>query len=276
MLELGQYNRLKVVDEVDFGLYLQADDKEILLPKRYVTEDMKLGDEVVVFVYRDSEDRLIATTERPNGVVDTFAAMKVKEVTDFGAWLDWGLTKDLLVPHRQMVRPLQEGKTVVVRVLLDDISDRIIASAKLRPFFNKNTTELNVGLRVNCLVYNVTEFGAMVIIDNEYCGMIHKSELEGFIEIGTEYSCFVKKIHEDGKVDLSFVPADSQSRYEAKGDILKMLEANEGFLPYNDKSSPEDIKEHFDMSKKTFKRFIGNLYKAGKILITQDGISLKK
>lgn len=276
MLELGQYNRLKVVDEVDFGLYLEAGDKEILLPKRYVTEDMKMGDEIVVFVYRDSEDRLIATTERPNGVVDSFAAMKVKETTDFGAWLDWGLPKDLLVPHRQMVRPLQQGKTVVVRVLLDDVSDRIIATAKLRPFFNENTSELNVGLKVEAMVYNVTEHGAMVIIDNEYCGMIHKSELEGFIEIGTVYSCFVKKVREDGKVDISFVPADSKARYEAKGDILRMLEENNGFLPYNDKSSPEDIKETFDMSKKTFKRFIGNLYKSGKILITAEGISLKK
>lgn len=276
MLELGQYNRLKIVDEVDFGFYLEADDKEILLPRKYTTDDMKIGDEIVVFIYRDSEDRLIATTERPNGVVNSFAAMKVKEVTDFGAWLDWGLAKDLLVPHRQMVRPLQEGKTVVVRVLLDDVSDRIIATAKLRPFFNKNTSELNVGLRVNCLVYNVTEFGAMVIIDNEYSGMIHKSELEGFIEIGKEFSCFVKKVHEDGKVDLSFVPADAKARYAAKGDILKMLEESDGSLPFNDKSSPEEIKENFDMSKKTFKKYIGNLYKAGKILITNEGISLKK
>ena len=274
MLRIGDYNRLKVVKEVDFGLYLESDQGEILLPKKYVEPGTKVDQYINVFVYTDSEDRLIATTLQPKAVVDEFAPMKVKHTTDFGAFLGWGLEKDLLVPFREQHKPLMEGDVAVVRVVLDHKTNRVIGVGKLAPFINKNVSDLEEGQKVDLLIYDFTGLGIQALINEEYSGMLYANEVFEELEIGDRREGYIKKIREDGKIDLSLQKQGYGAVKDSTEGILDLLKKSGGFLPYHDKSDPDDIQKVFKMSKKTFKKAIGGLYKEGKIKIDEKGIYL--
>lgn len=274
MLEIGKFNNLEVVREVDFGFYLSSDKGDILIPRKYVPEGTKIGEILNVFIYTDSEDRLIATTLDPIAVVGEFAAMKVKDVTNFGAFLDWGIEKDLLVPDNEQHRKLYVGQTTVVRLCLDARTERVIGVGKLSPFLNKDFSQLEEGQLVNLMVYDETDLGYMVLIENQYSGMLYYNEVFEPLFIGDKRKGHIRKLRSDGKIDVRLNKAGVEGIDDSKTLILTKLETSNGFLPFHDKSDSESIKEAFQMSKKVFKKAIGGLYKDGKIVILDDGIKL--
>ncbi len=274
MLKIGSYNTLEFVKEVEFGIYLASDQGEILLPKKWVAEDWEVGDMIKVFIYTDSEDRLIATTLTPKAVVGEFAGMDVKQVTDFGAFLDWGIEKDLLVPLREQHRKLQEGQHCVVRVCLDHKTNRVVGVAKLNAFINKDIDALEEGQAVDLLVYDATDLGMMALVNEEYAGMIYRNEIFEPVKIGDRHKGYIKKLREDGKIDLSLKPQGFKAVLNDQEGVLSALVSAGGFLPYHDKSDPEAIREVFNLSKKAFKKVIGTLYKEGRIRILPEGIQL--
>jgi uncharacterized protein len=274
MLEIGKYNRLEVKKLSAIGVYLVSEVGEILMPTKYVPEGLKPGEHVKVFVYLDSEDRLLATTLTPKAQVGDFALMTVKDVGTVGAFLDWGLEKDLLVPFSEQPRPMQIGEKYLVRVYLDR-SERIAASAKLGKFLESKHIALKAGEEVQLTFYDFGELGAKVIINGRYNGLLFKSELFGKYEIGATVKGFVSKIREDGKVDVTLRRGGAQDIDGGKEVFLRVLRENGGFLAVGDKSTPERISELFKMSKKSFKTVSGNLYKDGTIEITPEGVKLR-
>ena len=274
MLEIGKYNRLEVKKLSAIGAYLVSELGDILMPTKYVPEGLNHGEHVKVFVYLDSEDRLLATTLTPKALVGDFAVMEVKDVSSVGAFLDWGLEKDLLVPFSEQPRPMQKGEKYLVRVYLDR-SERIAASAKIGKFLESGKAKLTVDEAVQLTFYEFGELGAKVIINGRYAGLLFKSELFGSYEIGATVKGFVNKIREDGKVDVTLRRGGAQDIVGGKDVILQVLRERGGFLAVGDKSSPALISEMFRMSKKSFKTAIGNLYKEGVIEITPDGIKLR-
>lgn len=276
MLKIGNYNTLKVVKEVDFGLYLESGKGEILIPSKYVPQNTRIGDELEVFVYTDSEDRLIATTLSPIAVVGEFAAMTVKDVTDFGAFLDWGMQKDLLVPNNEQHRKLYKGQKTVVRVCLDPRTDRVVGVGKLGPFLSKDTSELEEKQEVSLLIYEETDLGYMAIIDNQYAGMLYRNEVFEPLEVGDTRLGYIRKIREDGKIDLRLNKEGVAAIVDGKDIVLNKLKSEGGFLPYHDKTDADVIKEVFQISKKTFKKAIGGLYRDGSIVLLENGIKLNR
>jgi predicted RNA-binding protein (virulence factor B family) len=274
MIRTGHYNTLSYNRVTDNGIYLTDGIDEVLLPKRYATEDMRPGDDINVFVYRDSLDRQTAVTDTPLATADSYAYLQVEELTDIGAFFNWGLQKDLLMPHSQMLGRVFPGEFYVVRVLIDDRSDRPIATVRLRPFFTKDLSSLFEGQQVECMVYEEREQGFMVIVNGEYSGLLPHSEFSDKPTNGDQFSAFITQIHEDTKITLSFAPAGGKARVEARNEIVDKLKAAGGFLPFNDKSSPDDIKREFGMSKKSFKKLAGSLFRLGFIEINKDGIKL--
>lgn len=276
MLKIGNYNTLKVVKEVDFGLYLESGKGEILIPSKYVPQNTRIGDELEVFVYTDSEDRLIATTLSPIAVVGEFAAMTVKDVTDFGAFLDWGIQKDLLVPNNEQHRKLYKGQKTVVRVCLDPRTDRVVGVGKLGPFLSKDTSELEEKQEVSLLIYEETDLGYMAIIDNQYAGMLYRNEVFEPLEVGDTRLGYIRKVREDGKIDLRLNKEGVAAIVDGKDIVLNKLKSEGGFLPYHDKTDADVIKEVFQISKKTFKKAIGGLYRDGSIVLLENGIKLNR
>jgi len=274
MLEIGKYNRLEVKKLSAIGVYLVSELGEILMPTKYVPEGLKPGEHVKVFVYLDSEDRLIATTLTPKAQVGDFAVMEVKDVGSVGAFLDWGLEKDLLVPFSEQPRPMQKGEKHLVRVYLDR-SERIAASAKIGKFLDRTHISLKEGEEVKLTFYEFGDLGAKVIINGRHDGLLFKSELFGKNELGATVKGFVKKIRSDGKIDVTLRKDGVQDIVSGKDNILRVLRERGGFLPVGDKSPPDLISEMFRMSKKSFKAIIGNLYKQGIIEITKEGIRLR-
>ncbi len=275
-MDIGKFNTLTVVKEVPFGLYLASDLGEILLPKKYVHEGTKIGDSVKVFIYTDSEDRLIATTLTPLAQVGDFACLDVEHTTDFGAFLSWGLEKQLFVPLSEQHRRMQVGEKHIVRLSLDQRTNRIIGIGKIGTFIEKQHINLQEGEEVDLLVYEMTTLGFMCLINNRYAGILYKNEVFKKLAIGDKTKGFVKKLREDNKIDLSLRKEGFKGIIEDSAIILQQLEAAGGFLPYHDGSSSEEIQQAFQMSKKTFKKLIGNLYKGGFISLAPNGISLKK
>lgn len=273
-MEIGKYHTFKVAKEVDFGVYLDTPAGEVLLPTKYIPEGLKVGDEIEVFIYRDSEDRLIATTLKPEGQVDEFAALEAKDITDHGAFMEWGLEKDLFVPNKEQNSRMVKGRKYVVRICIDHKTDRLIGTAKLDVFIDKDTSALEEGQLVDLLIYRETDNGYMALIDQKYAGLIYKNEVFEPIEIGDKKMGFIKKVREDGKVDLTINKTGINAIDSNKADILNKLKENDGFLPYHDKSEAEDIAEAFGMSKKAFKKAIGGLYKDKVIDIKKEGIQL--
>jgi uncharacterized protein len=274
MLEIGRRNELEVKRLSEIGAYLTTEQGDILLPKKYLPVGVRPGDRVKVFVYLDSEDRLVATTLEPKGEVGDIVMMQVKDTGSVGAFLDWGLEKDLLVPFSEQPRPMHKGEKHLVRVYLDR-SDRIAASAKIGRFLEKSRINLKVGEEVRLMFYEFTDLGAKVVINGRYAGLLYKDELFGNYEIGAVEKGYVKKLRDDGKIDVTLRKGGAQDISGGRESFLRVLGERGGFLPVGDKSSPEVIYELFRMSKKTFKTIIGNLYKQGIIEITKDGVRMR-
>lgn len=276
MAAIGTVNELEVIKEVDFGVYLDgAQHGEILMPKRYVPEGCKVGDRVEAFIYLDSEDRLVATTERPIAMVGEFAKLKVIAVTRVGAFMDWGLPKDLLVPFREQQQKMEEGKSYLVYIYLDDESQRIAGTSKLDKCIDNIPIDYEEGEEVDLIIAAQTELGYKAIIDNSHWGMLFKNEVFQNLKVGQKVKGYIKNIREDDKIDLSLEKAGYEKIDPISESILNKLAANDGFLPLNDKTDPDTIRDIFQISKKNFKKAIGALYKQHIISIDEDGIRMK-
>ncbi len=277
MAAIGRYNSLQITKYTDFGLYLDGGaDGEILLPKRYIPkgEELEVGDWLNVFVYLDSEDRLIATTQKPKVQVGGFASLKVAEINRVGLFLDWGLPKDLLLPHSEEKRPLQVGDYCVVYVYLDQRTRRITATARLDRYLDKTPARYAPGQEVDLLVVEQTDMGFKAIINNEHWGLIHNNEVFKFLRSGMRERGFIREVRADGKISLSLQPVGREAASSLSEQILAKLREAGGQLPLSDKSSPEQISSLFGVSKGNFKKAIGGLYKQGLIVIEADGIRL--
>ncbi|MBC5607185.1 CvfB family protein [Bacteroides difficilis] len=274
-IELGKFNQLEVVKEVDFGVYLDGGEEgEILLPTRYVPEDCKIGDILNVFLYLDMDERLIATTLTPFVQVGQFACLEVSWVNQYGAFLNWGLMKDLFVPFREQKMKMQVGRKYVVHAHLDEESYRIVASAKVERYLSKDKPEYAAGEEVNILIWQKTDLGFKAIIDNKYSGLLYENEIFSSIETGMEMKAFVKQVREDGKVDLILQKPGFEKVDDFAKTLLDYIKEQGGRIHLNDKSPAEDIYDTFGVSKKTFKKGVGDLYKKRLIALHEDGIAL--
>lgn len=275
MIEVGKYNTLKVVKTVDFGLYLDGGEAgEILLPKRFVPKGAKEGDELEVFIYHDSDNRLIATTQKAKAQVGEIAFLRAVSLNKQGAFLDWGLMKDVFLPLSQQESRVFEGGEYIVMLYIDERTGRVTATERIQRFLNNDDIELKELDPVEFLVWRISDIGYNVIINNKYEGLLHFNEVFRQLEIGDKEKGFIKKIRDDKKIDVA-IGERGYKKVESETDvILRLLKENDGYLPYHDKSDPEEIYEFFGMSKKTFKMSTGALYKQRKISFTQTGIQL--
>ena len=275
MLNIGNYNTLRIIKILSFGAYLDGGEgKEILLPTRYVPNGAQVGDDVEVFIYHDNEGRLIATTLHPKAVVGEFAFMQVKSVNTTGAFLDWGLMKDLLVPYKEQKLTMREGKWYLVYVRLDHVTGRIMASARIEKFLNNIPPKYKFNQEVSLLVADDTEIGYKVIVNNLHWGMVYHNQVFQRLEKGEHLKGYVKEIREDDKLDISLTPLGYQKVDGIAQTILQALQMQNGFLPVHDKSDPEVIYSLFRCSKKAFKQAIGALYRQHRIALEPDGIRL--
>jgi len=277
IVQIGIYNHLKVIKKVDFGVYLEGGKfGEVLLPARYVPGGCKIGDIIEVFLYKDSEDRIIATTEKPYAKVGEFAFLKAAEVSQFGAFLDWGLMKDLLVPFReQRENQMEKGKSYLVRICLDEKTERIFGSARLEKFLGKEPVSFKEKEEVDLIIYGKNDLGFRAIINGSHIGLVYKNEVFVPLEIGQRIKGYIKKIKEDGKIDLCLQKEGYQKIDGIAEDILDKLKKSGGFIALTDKSAPELVYGTFGISKKTYKKSIGALFKKRLITITDDGIRLR-
>lgn len=276
MADIGKYNSLPIIAKTDNGAYLNADELgEILLPNRYVPENTEIDDLVDVFIYADSADRLVATTEKPYAQVDQFASLKVVQVNKMGAFLDWGLKKDLLVPYNQQHSAMEVGKYYLVRIYLDASTERIAASSKLDKFIDIWPAAYEEGDKVELIIGGKTDLGFKAIINNQHWGLLYDTDIFQPLRIGKKITGHIKKVREDGRIDLSLTRAGIGKVIDFTDSLLQHLADNDGFSPLHDKSSPELIKRVLGVSKKTFKATVGNLLKKGKISIEKGGIRLK-
>lgn len=275
MAAIGRYNSMQVVKHTGFGLYLDGGaDGEILLPKRYIPKDVpsEVGDWLNVFVYLDSEDKLIATTEKPKAQVGEFASLKVVEINRIGLFLDWGLPKDLLLPHSEEKRPLQVGDYCVVFLYVDPRTRRITATTRLDRHLDKTPARYRVGDPVDLLVVEQTDLGFKAIIEGRHWGLIHKNEVFKFLRPGLRERGYIRELRADGKISLSLQPLGNEAADALQALILQKLEEQGGVLPLSDKSPAEAIARAFGVSKGNFKKAIGGLYKQGRIVIHADRI----
>ncbi|GAB1405259.1 S1-like domain-containing RNA-binding protein [Lentimicrobium sp.] len=271
----GRYNTLDIVKIVDFGVYLDGGDMgEILLPMKWVPDGCQPNDSLEVFIYFDSSDRPIATTMKPYAQVGEFAFLKVKAVNDVGAFLDWGLEKDLLVPFREQKVKMVEGKYYVVYVFSDERSNRIAASAKIENFFSSAPPEYEPGEQVNLMLWRTSELGYLAIINNAHEGLLYASEVYTDLHRGQQLKGYVTKVREDGKIDLTLQPPGYGKIDQLAEGLLDLLRQNKGFLGLTDKSPAEEIYLLCGMSKKNFKKSIGALYKKRLISLEDNGIRL--
>lgn len=276
MVELGKINRLTVIKILDFGCYLVeriGDELEILLPIRYVPDGCAIDDELDVFIYTDSEDRIIATTETPKALVGEIANLTVVANTNVGAFLDMGLSKDLLVPYREQLRELQQGQRVPVYLYVDENSKRIAGTTKLNRLL-ADSGEFELNQPVDYIIYDENEYGFMACVNKTHRAMIHHTDIHKNLDIGDEGKAFIKKIREDGKIDLALHRFGYDKVADETENILAMLKENDGFLFVTDKSKPDLINSMFGISKAVYKKAVGKLYKDRKITIEAEGIRL--
>lgn len=271
-VEVGKYNTLKVTRKVDFGFYLDDGGEGILLPKRFVPRSLRIGDEVEVFVYHDSDNRLIATTQKAKAVVGEIVKMKCISVTGLGAFLDWGLMKDLFVPKSKQLGGMREGAEYLVKLYIDEQTGRVAATEKID--FLLSNDELTVKEKdiVELMVYRQSELGYVMIINNLHTGLLHSNEVYTTLNVGDKMQGFIKTIRPDNKIDVVLGKPGYQKVEDEAGKILRLLDENNGYLPYHDKSDPQEIYDFFGMSKKVFKMTTGALYKQQKIAFTKTGI----
>ena len=275
MITIGTFNNLQVVKQVDFGVYLDGDDLDtILLPKRYVPNGCEIGDWIDVFLYFDSDDLLIATTEKPKVEVGCCEMLKVVDINHAGAFMDWGLPKDLLVPYNEQQKPMEVGYSYVVYVYYDEASDRIAASTKLSHHLDEQPVWLKPRQSVNLQIASRTELGYKAIIDDKYLGLLFRADAYRPLKIGERLPGFVKSIRSDGKIDLLISQATLQGDHELSQQIVQYLTDQGGTSTLTDKSDPEEIYRVFKVSKKKYKQALGNLYKSRKITITPGLVQL--
>lgn len=274
-IKVGQFNVLTVSRKVDFGLYMDDGKEGILLPKRFAPQGIQIGDAISVFIYHDSDNRLIATTQEPFAVVGDIAALKVVAVTKQGAFLDWGLMKDLFVPVSQQLSSMRMGGKYLVKLYIDEQTGRVAATEKIDKQLSNDELTVKEGDKVQIQVYRETELGYVVIVNKIHQGLVYKNEVFKHLRIGEWIDeAFVKKIREHNKLDISIGKQGFEKLQDDQSLILDLLKKNDGFLPYHDKSSPDEIYAFFGMSKKAFKMNVGNLYKAKQISIEENGIKL--
>lgn len=274
-IKLGRFNTLKVVKEVSFGLYLDGGEEgEILLPARYVPQGCKPGDELNVFIYLDNEERLVATTQTPLAQVGEFACLEVAWVNQYGAFLRWGLMKDLFVPFREQKAKMEVGKRYVVYVHVDEDSFRIMASAKVEHYLSKEKPAYQPGEAVELLVWQKTDLGYKAIVDNRFSGLLYENEVFRPLRVGQRISGFVRQVREDGKIDLSLQKTGRAQVEDFSTVLLEHIRTNGGHTPLNDKSPADEIYSLFGVSKKTFKKAVGDLYKRRLITLGEDGLTL--
>lgn len=273
-IQVGRYNKLIVDRKVDFGYYLNDGAEGILLPKRFAPRDIKKGDEIEVFIYHDSDNRLIATTQKAKAQVGEIALMKVVSVTKQGAFLDWGLMKDLFVPVSKQLGGMRMGAEYLVKLYIDEMTGRVAATEKIESLLSNDTLTVKEMEMVKMIVYRESELGYVMIINNQHTGVLHSNEVFQKLHIGDQVYGFIKTIRPDNKIDVVLGKPGFNKVEDEAAKILRLLEENNGYLPYHDKSDPEAIYAFFGMSKKTFKMTTGNLYKQQKIVFTQTGIQL--
>jgi uncharacterized protein len=274
MVKTGDYNTLRVLRKVDFGVYLDDGEAGILLPKRYVPEGLNEGDDIDVFVYHDGEDRLIATTDKPFGVVGDILKMKAVSVTEQGAFMEWGIMKDLFVPKSKQIQGMLPKGEYLVKIYRDDQTGRAAASERVEEFLHNDVITVKEGDEVDLIVLRRTDIGYLMIVNNVHTGVLHANEVFRSIGVGDKFKGFVKKVTHDNKIDV-VAGKMGYSRVEGEAEkVLRLLKENNGYLPYHDKSDPEEIYLFFGMSKKTFKMTTGNLYRERKISFEKDGIRL--
>lgn len=276
-VNLGKFNQLEVVKEVDFGVYLDGgDDGEILLPTRYVPDDCQPGDMLNVFIYLDNEERLIATTLTPFVQVGEFAYLEVAWVNQFGAFLNWGLMKDLFVPFREQKMKMQVGRGYIIYAYLDEESYRIVASAKVERYLSKEMPECKGGELVDILIWQKTDLGFKAIVNNKYSGLLYQNEIFQSIETGMRMKAYVKQVRDDAKIDLELQRGGARKADDFAEVLLQYLEEHEGYTSIHDKSEADEIYATFSVSKKTFKKAVGELYKKRLIVLEEQGIRLKR
>lgn len=274
MISIGRFNILKIDRRTNVGLYLTDGEQDVLLPKKYLPHTYEIGEEMEVFVYLDHEERPVATTIEPYIFLHEFALLKVNYVNDFGAFMDWGLEKDLFVPFREQARPMREGNYYIVYMYMDEKTNRLVGSSKLNQFLNNTDLTVKVGDEVDLIVTHITEAGINVIINEKHKGLMYQNEVFEDFRTGDRIIGYIKNIRSDGKIDVSRSKTGFEKVTDNTSKIIEELRYNNGFLGLNDKSHPDEIKTVLGMSKKTFKQIIGVLYKERKILIKEDGIHL--
>ena len=275
MIKIGEYSELTVLRSTSVGLFLGDDeDNDILLPRKYVTADMKMSDVLKVFVYNDSEDRMVATTEKPYLVVDQFALLKVVDSNRSGAFLYWGLEKDLMVPTNEQKHPMKVGQEYVVFMYLDESTNRLVGSSRIAEFLNNDNLKVKERDEVDLMIYEKTDLGYNAIINNYYKGLVYKNEIFKPIAIGDRLKGYIKTLREDKNIDLSLQPLGIQNLESAAQQILDHLKKHSGYLNLNDDSSPEDIYNKMQMSKKSFKKGLGILYKQKLVRLEPNGVYL--
>ena len=275
MIKLGDYNKMTVVKEVDFGIYLDGGDEgEILMPKRYVPEGTKPGDELNVFVYLDQDERPVATTETPLCKVGDFAYLEVSWVNEYGAFLNWGLMKDLFCPFREQKKRMEKGQGYIVHVGIDEDSYRMVASAKVEHYLSREMPPYAHGDKVSLLVWQKTELGFKVIIDNEFAGLVYADQVFRPLTTGDRLNGYVDRVRPDGKIDVTIQPTGRRNTEEFSEVLLQYLKDNNGHCDLGDKSPAELISDRFKVSKKTFKKAVGDLYKRRLIELSDNGLTL--
>ncbi len=275
MLDIGRYNELEIARIVDFGLYLTDGEEDVLLPERYAPKIAKVGDMLKVFIYTDSEDRIIATTETPKAIVGDVVKLKVIDVNTYGAFMDWGLPKDLFVPFKNQRERMELNREYVVKVLFDGRSNRLVASNKFNgELIARCAMDFNLGTKVELQPLYKIDSGYIVAINRIFAGMLYDSDIFCDIKLGEKMTGYISNIREDEKVDVALRRAGIEGAEDFKSIMVEKLQANGGFIPINGKSSPEEIRNEFAMSKKVLKKVIGLLYKQKVIEVVDNGIRL--
>ena len=277
MAEIGKYHTLKVIKDLTFGLILDAIDSEILLLRKEVPAGVKIGDELEVFLYKDSENRPVATLRKPYIMLNQFACLEVMDVNKYGAFLNWGVENQLLVPFaEQPLKRLERGQWIVAMLYRDEMTDRLVATTKIEKYLLKDGTGLEEGKEVELLFYGKSPLGYKAVVEQKYIGLLHENEVFETIRTGDKRRGYIKSIRPDGKIDISIRKTGLEELTTVSYVLLNALEKNDGFLPLNDSSPPEEIRKELGLSKKSFKRASGMLYRDGKIELLPEGIRLKK
>ena len=275
MLKLGTYQTLEISKVRDQGVYLSdAEDNEVLLPNKYVPEDFEIGQQIEVFLYLDAEERIVATTIKPHLTLHNFALLKCTQTSSIGAFLDWGLEKELFVPFKEQAVKMRAGNHYLVYLYLDDNTDRLVASSKTNAFLDNSLVLLSAWDQVDLIASHPSPFGWNMIVNQKHLGLVYEDEIFQKINVGDQLKGWVKKVRADGKIDLTLQKHGFRGIEPNANQILKEIKAHGGFIDLNDKSDPDDIKEVFQLSKKSFKKAIGALYKSRLITIEKEGIRL--